>query len=430
MHTSPSSLPSATSPTLASLEEPKKALLSPVSQTSPNKLTSTLSKTIPILPTQKSLVERVTPTNSTNGNRYRVSTTLDSGKPYRRIGGAEAITLEEGICGNIRPVYATAPESCFNFNSSLGAIQGYCIHQNNNPANPACPIDFTTPATIGGVGVREINNNIGPYNHGIHNVVLAEGVTAITGNGFSVASSLQSIYIPSTMTNIEGGGFCGTKLVSAYVPASVSSFTGCGFGGITTLKSLSIGMDSTEGSAPLDFGNYCGIIPSTGHLNYLGIGSNVTGLCSAGQNISGHVVFQDGEKELTLGSSSFSDATLDSLTLPNRLKEIANTSFSGAKIKRLTIKEGTVPLTIHMGSFSGCSQLEFISFPARTQTVSGGAFYDCSSLTNVTFQTGIQVDRRRGLYQYEYNTGVCSDIHYGHAICIQLRHCHCAPLTP
>jgi hypothetical protein len=172
--------------------------------------------------------------------------------------------------------------------------------------------------------------------------------------------------------------------------ASVSSFTGCGFGGITTLKSLSIGMDSTEESAPLDFGNYCGIIPSTGHLNYLGIGSNVTALCNAGWNMSGHVVFQDGGKELTLTSMSFSDATLDSLTLPNRLKEITGASFSGAKIKKLTIKEGTVPLTIDWGSFSDCSQLESISFPARTHTVSGGAFYGCSSLTNVTFQTGIQ----------------------------------------
>jgi uncharacterized protein YjdB len=163
-------------------------------------------------------------------------------------------------------------------------------------------------------------------------------VYALGQSSFSSKEFMQTVQIPSTVTEINGWAFekC-TALTSITIPDSVTSLCGC-FKGCTALKTVKIG-------------------------------KGVTSLSSAYQ------------------AGLFEDCTaLTTVTLPKGLTTIESAAFAGCA--SLTSIELPSALTyIGYGAFSGCDSLTEIVIPDNVTTIKSldGTFGNCASLKKIVF---------------------------------------------
>lgn len=58
----------------------------------------------------------------------------------------------------VKATPSTPPDSCFNFNSGTGTIEGYYDHEGDNNSNPACTREVIIPSIIGGTAVTTIGS--------------------------------------------------------------------------------------------------------------------------------------------------------------------------------------------------------------------------------------------------------------------------------
>ena len=92
---------------------------------------------------------------------------------------------------------------------------------------------------------------------------------------------------------------------------------------------------------------------------------------------------------LTIAESSFYDSRqLTSVTLPSSLTAIGYSAFNGCiKLSSIVVPEGVT--TIGTNCFSGCSALTSVSLPASLEDIPDYAFNNCTSLTTVTLKKGV-----------------------------------------
>lgn len=91
--------------------------------------------------------------------------------------------------------------------------------------------------------------------------------------------------------------------------------------------------------------------------------------------------YNSGEKD-EIPAGAMSGTKLNYLVLPDRLKGIRSSAFSGCKylVGSLVIPEGVE--VIQEYAFDGCSSLDgTLTLPSTLKEIGGYAFYDCSSLT-------------------------------------------------
>jgi hypothetical protein len=93
--------------------------------------------------------------------------------------------------------------------------------------------------------------------------------------------------------------------------------------------------------------------------------------------------------------NAFSDCTeLKQVTLPKNLKFIRTSAFYKSGLTSVTIPEGVTDIG---ASAFGCTNLTSVTLPRSLQRVGGYAFYDCTSLVNVTIPSGHTI--KYGVYQ-------------------------------
>lgn len=92
---------------------------------------------------------------------------------------------------------------------------------------------------------------------------------------------------------------------------------------------------------------------------------------------------------MTIGNSAFGKCTrLESIQLPNTVSTIENYAFKGCE----SLKSITVPgsvTKIPEGMLSGCTALQKVTLEDGIKTVSSSAFENCSSLTEVTIPKSV-----------------------------------------
>ncbi len=74
-------------------------------------------------------------------------------------------------------------------------------------------------------------------------------VVGVSGNAFKYCPSLKSVSIPSSVTTLGQGSFCGTGLTSINIPSTVTTIGQDAFNSCSSLKTAYIGGGKVESSA-------------------------------------------------------------------------------------------------------------------------------------------------------------------------------------
>ncbi|MBQ7164840.1 MAG: leucine-rich repeat domain-containing protein, partial [Clostridia bacterium] len=277
----------------------------------------------------------------------------------------------------------------------------------------------------------------------LEEVVLSEGFTEIPGRTFCECSSIKSIDIPYTVTNIgtmafmncvslesvnftgerdeqhtltiaDGGGSASGGSYKYYQYRS-GVFVGCVKLKQLILPEYTVKIGSSAfavgdkvldeyfahpGADPstLDLGLESIYIPSTvtsiGNMAFNGfvaedalLKQNTNTSNEVGEIVSGlkTVTFADECKVTAINGSAFNYANIESIRIPAKVTTI-NTAFVGTKnLTSVTFEEGSVLTSIAGNAFLG-SGITSISIPATVNSVGASAFKYCRDLTSVTFE--------------------------------------------
>ncbi|MBQ6020932.1 MAG: leucine-rich repeat protein [Clostridia bacterium] len=215
---------------------------------------------------------------------------------------------------------------------------------------PAAKTDpeYTVPGTV-----RSIEEFAFTGCGNLQNVVFPDGLEKIGNSAFSNCSALACITLPGSLRSID-----------AY------AFKDCG-----ALSDISL----PDGLEEIGYRVFEGTAYQTDAANWedgvLYLGRHLIAADSA--SISGALTVKPGT--LTIASSAFSGESmwpelcgLTEVTLPEGLKHICVSAFSGCSLREITIPDGVK--TIGIQAFSNCPMLEDIALPAGLDRIGYMAF--------------------------------------------------------
>lgn len=216
-----------------------------------------------------------------------------------------------------------------------------------------------TGGVLGGFGANIVSNT---YENGVGTIVFDGPVRAIAGSGFSNKSTLLSIDIPSTVTDLRAWCFSNcSSLTSLYIPANVRIFYLEWLENCPGLQSITVDPNNQK---------------------YMDLGCN--GIYYYDRD--GYLVLEAGCKNTIIHRNTYSIDTAafkgcSSLTSIN----LANVHFIGIDAfkdcsRLVTVAvNATTPPTLGTGAFDGCSPNLQIKVPAGSvqayKTASGWSKY-------------------------------------------------------
>ena len=282
--------------------------------------------------------------------------------------------------------------------------------------------------------------------------VTIEGGVSISTRAFSNCTSLISIALPDTTSEVASGSFSGCTSLNSLVlfGNSVTDYTNV----INLLPETitSVAFDSTaqvslESIASIERITKIGIVDSTATHDISGLtfkdmsGTTITdpediegnvfeaesrtvwiqiatiepsdpnvryqvnredmtaqviGLydnTAAGAIIDGYFISEGAAFEVTsIADNAFSGYTsLASVTIPDSVTSIGSSAFSGCtSLAAVTLPDDIT--SISSGTFNDCSSLTGITIPDGVTSIGDGAFTGCSALTSVTMPDGIDME--------------------------------------
>ena len=240
----------------------------------------------------------------------------------------------------------------------------------------------------------------------VTSVTLPVTVTYLEHDAFWLATSLQSVSMPSVTWIGEACFYSDSSLTNVTVPAGVTELAAWTFGNCTSLQSV----DLPDGITTMNDGVfYCCyslqsvILPST--LTNIGSGAfyecyslqsiDIPGsvntiddwsfnLCSSLTNVTMH------EGTQTIGRCSFRECyNLTTINYPTSLKMIGDFAFQydTSLAIPLILPEGLTYLGIV--AYGDCSSIVTATIPGSLETIASQVFWGCSSLATVTIEDGI-----------------------------------------
>lgn len=291
--------------------------------------------------------------------------------------------------------------------------------------------DIVISDTYNGLPVTEIWHEAFSGVKGMTSVKIPEGVTYIESSAFKNCPDLREVYLPSTLENIAGSidfGFIGCSSIEiiemaegnqkyysvgnclidrkngtlvfggskSIIPTdgSVKSIGAHAFAGNLLLKSVTIpeGVTDIHPSAFAGCANLESVsLPKTlktirqsafegcSSLKSILIPDSVTEIYNAAFKKCTGLKDVTLSKNLTmLDSEVFDSCAIESIAIPEGVKELGAV-FSGCeKLKSVTLPEGFERFVGH--TFAGCTSLESINLPKSLKYVGFFTFKNCSSL--------------------------------------------------
>ena len=210
-------------------------------------------------------------------------------------------------------------------------------------------------------------------------------VTSIGGYAFYKCSSLTSVTIPNSVTNIEAQAFEGTNIYNdeANWENGVLYINNCLIG---VKKSISGAYAINEGTRLIASSAFYGC----SSLTSVTVPNSVTSIVSSAfYGCSSLTSVTIPNSVTSIASYAFHGcSSLTSVTIPNSVTSIASYAFSGcSSLTSVTIPNSVTSIESH--AFQGCSSLTSITIPNSVTSIGTYAFMYCSSLNSVTIGEGI-----------------------------------------
>ena len=225
----------------------------------------------------------------------------------------------------------------------------------------------------------------------LQSITIPNSVTKIGNRAFSGCGSLQSITFPSSVTKIGDGAFYWCySLQSVTIPNSVTSIGDEAFSRCGSLQSITIPNSVTKigdrafsGCFSLQSVTIPNSVTKIGDGAFLG--------CNICFFICNSTYFQNDDvclfnKDKTAIVSSIKDCV--NYIIPNSVKSIGNSAFSGCKsLQSVTIPNSVT--SIGDRAFSSCESLQSITIPNSVTSIGNNAFSDCKYLQSVTIPSSV-----------------------------------------
>ena len=249
-------------------------------------------------------------------------------------------------------------------------------------------------------------------NSSLQSIVIPESVTEIGDGTFWGCDSLQSIVIPDSVTEIGKEAFYGCYLLqNIVIPNSVTSIGDSTFWSSTSLQSIVIPDSVTEiADKAFPFG-----IDLTSHSNRFVVENDLLIdlvekrliQCLKGRE---HIVIPDSvtiigdrafhwcsslqsivipESVTSIGDRAFvSCDSLQSIVIPDSVTEIGNSAFCRCdSLQSIVIPDSVTK--IGDSAFWGCKSLQSIVIPDSVTKIGDNAFSRCSSLQNIVIPDSV-----------------------------------------
>ena len=232
------------------------------------------------------------------------------------------------------------------------------------------------PSEIDGNSVVAIGSEVFADNAEIIAVAISDGITTIADGAFANYTLLETVYIPSSVTDM------GSKVFENN-PA-LSDGTGIG---------IATGATDTEvNSWPMDWKNYRDYPVTTNaafseeHLMLYSVSSGAAGIAfyfgkesnvTVPSTLGGYTVTQ-------IGTVFAGNTNLVSITLSEGVEIIGPLAFSGCTNLTTVVLPDTLE-SVSWRAFSDCTSLKEITLPNSVTIIGAGVFEGCTSLVSVEF---------------------------------------------
>ncbi len=239
----------------------------------------------------------------------------------------------------------------------------------------------------------------------IVSVTLPESLTAIGNSAFSGCYNLKEVYNNSSLDITAGSNLYGNVAYHAakvYTPEDQkAAFDENGFAidggvlrGYNGSETAVIIPDTVTSIADYAFYGNADIISVTIPAGVTSIGNYAFYGCSNLTDVS----FAEGSQLTNIGEMAFRGcSSLTSIEIPAGVSELPDGGyesgvFSGcSNLESVTFAEGSQLTSIGSSAFYGCSSLTSIEIPAGVTSIEDSAFYGCNNLEEVTFAEGSQL---------------------------------------
>ena len=241
-------------------------------------------------------------------------------------------------CYGLKEVYNNSSLNITAGSSGYGYVAYYAVKVHNSSESESIFDDESGFAIVDGV--------LYGYRGSATNIIIPETVTSIARYAFWGNTDIISVSIPAGVTSIGSYAFSGcSSLTSIEIPAGVTSIENYAFSGCSNLNKV----------------YYAGSIENWFNIEFNGGSSN----------------------PLTYGAELYIGGELvTEVVVPESVTTIGDQLSGCTSLTSITIHSGVT--SIGSGAFSGCSNLENVTFGEGSQltSIGDGAFYGCSSLTS------------------------------------------------